>query len=101
MITDSLTVPSKDFYIDSTPIQTYIIEIVKSLIKTNSSLTPELTITHTAPSPADYALQDLVSGGYGFATKNEGNSLLEAFVNAQIRIAELEEKLTALEILEG
>ncbi len=35
------------------------------------------TITHTAPGTPDYAFQDLINvAGYGFATKDEGNTLL-------------------------
>jgi hypothetical protein len=34
-------------------------------------------ITHTAPGTPDYAIQDLTnSGGFGFATKDEGNTVL-------------------------
>lgn len=41
-------------------------------------------ITHTSPTSADYALQDLTNvGGYGFATKDEGNTLLSVVKNIQ------------------
>lgn len=56
-----------------------------------NTLTAQLsTITHTAPSTPDYALQDLTLSGYGFATKDEGNSLLKVVENLQVRVAEIE-----------
>lgn len=63
-----------------------------------TELTDELTtITFTAPSSADYALQDLTAdGGYGFKTKDEGNSVLAVIANLQTRVNELETKLVAL-----
>jgi hypothetical protein len=62
-----------------------------------AALTAQLTtITHTAPGTPDYALQDLTdSGGFGFATKDEGNSVLAVIANLQTRIAELEARLSA------
>lgn len=33
-------------------------------------------ITHTAPGTPDYAIQDLTAGGFGFVTKDEGNTVL-------------------------
>ena len=49
------------------------------------------TVTATAPSSADYALQDLTdTGGFGFKTKNEGNSLIAVVINLQARLAALE-----------
>lgn len=61
-----------------------------------AALTAQLTaITHTAPGTPDYALQDLVQNtGFGFATKDEGNSVLKVIANLQARLAEVE---TALE----
>lgn len=69
-----------------------------------TALTTQLTaITHTAPGTPDYALQDLVdsSGGaaFGFATKDEGNTLLSVVKNLQTRVGELETKLQALGLL--
>jgi len=66
-----------------------------------TALTTQLTsITHTAPGTPDYALQDLIdsSGGsaFGFATKDEGNTLLSVVANLQARVAELETKLQAI-----
>lgn len=49
------------------------------------------TITHTAPATPDYALQDLVQNtGFGFVTKDEGNTLLKVVANLQARVLELE-----------
>jgi hypothetical protein len=66
-----------------------------------TELTDELTsITHTAPGTPDYALQDLVeSTGFGFATKDEGNSVLAVIANLQTRQNEMETKLTAYGLL--
>jgi len=66
-----------------------------------TALTAQLTtVTHTAPGTPDFALQDLVdsSGGsaFGFATKDEGNTLLSVVANLQARVAELENKLQAI-----
>jgi len=56
--------------------------------KTTAALT---SITHTAPSTPDYALQDLVQNtGFGFATADEGNTLLSVVLNLQQRLAQLE-----------
>lgn len=48
------------------------------------------TITHTAPGTPDYAIQDLATSGYGFATKDEGNSVLKVVANLQVKVAEME-----------
>jgi hypothetical protein len=57
-----------------------------------AALTAQLTsITHTAPGTPDYAIQDLTnSSGYGFVTKDEGNTVLSVILNLQTRVAELE-----------
>lgn len=48
-------------------------------------------ITHTAPGTPDYAIQDLTnSSGYGFVTKDEGNTVLSVIKNLQARVADLE-----------
>lgn len=67
-----------------------------------TALTAQLTsITHTAPGVADYALQDLVQNtGYGFATKDEGNTALAVIANLQARVAAMETKLIALGLLQ-
>jgi hypothetical protein len=69
-----------------------------------TELTDELTsITHTAPGTPDYALQDLTDSSagatFGFATKDEGNTVLSVILNLQTRVNELETKLTALGLL--
>lgn len=63
-----------------------------------AALTAQLTtITHTAPSTPDYAIQDLVSSNHwGFASHDEGNTVLSVIKNLQTRVAELETKLVAL-----
>lgn len=66
-----------------------------------AALTTQLTsITHTAPGTPDYALQDLVQNtGFGFVTKDEGNTVLKVILNLQVRLAEAEAKLQALGLL--
>lgn len=69
-----------------------------------SEITDELsTITHTAPGTPDYAIQDLVDSGagsaFGFATKDEGNSVLAVIANLQARVNELETAMVALGFL--
>lgn len=57
-------------------------------------------ITFTAPGTPDYAIQDLTdSGGFGFVTKDEGNTVLSVIKNLQTRVAELESKLATYGIL--
>jgi len=57
-----------------------------------AAMTTQLTtITHTEPGTPDYAIQDLINtSAYGFATKDEGNSVLKVIKNLQVRVAELE-----------
>lgn len=66
-----------------------------------TALTTQLTsITHSAPGTPDYALQDLVQNtGFGFVTKDEGNTVLSVILNLQTRVSELETKLKALGLL--
>jgi hypothetical protein len=66
-----------------------------------SALTTALTsMTATAPGTADYAIQNLTnSGGYGFATQDEGNTVLAVIINLQTRINELESKLQNIGLL--
>ena len=57
--------------------------------------TQETTITHTAPSTADYAIQDLTTTTpFGFVTKDEGNTVLQVIANLQTRVQELEDHLS-------
>ena len=60
-----------------------------------SALTTQLTtITSTAPSAPDFAIQDLTnSTPFGFVTKDEGNSVLAVIANLQARVDELETAL--------
>jgi hypothetical protein len=65
-----------------------------------SALTTALThITHTAPGTPDYAVSNLVASGIGFATQDEGNTVLSVILNLQTRVDDLEEKLQALGLL--
>ena len=77
-----------------------------------TELTDELTdnitaITHTAPTTPDYAIQDLTdTGGFGFATKDEGNTVLAQIRELQLQVknlrtrnVELEDKLVAYGLL--
>jgi len=66
-----------------------------------TALTAQLTtLTYTAPSVADYAIQNLTStGGFGFVTADEGNSVLAVIKNLQDRVAQLETKLQSLGLL--
>lgn len=67
-----------------------------------TELTDELaTITHTAPGTPDYAIQDLTNiAPYGFASQDEGNTVLSVIANLQTRVKELEDKLTAYGLLQ-
>ena len=60
-----------------------------------AALTTQLTsITSTAPSTADYAIQDLTqTTPFGFATKDEGNTVLSVIANLQARLAQVESRL--------
>jgi len=66
-----------------------------------AEITDELTtITHTAPGMPDYAIQDLTnSSPYGFATQDEGNTVLSVIANLQARVNELETRLAGLGLL--
>lgn len=66
-----------------------------------TALTAALTaLTHTAPGTPDYAIQDLInSSAYGFASKDEGNTVLSVIVRLNTRVTELETKLVALGLL--
>ena len=64
-----------------------------------TALTTQLTtITFTAPTP-DYALQTVQLAGYGFATEDEGNTLLSVVANLQTRLAELESRISTFGFL--
>jgi len=58
------------------------------------------TITSTAPGTPDYAIQDLTqTTPFGFATKDEGNSVLAVIANLQTRVSQLETKLQTYGLL--
>jgi hypothetical protein len=58
------------------------------------------TITSTAPGTADYAIQDLTqTTPFGFATKDEGNTVLSVIANLQARVSQLETKLAVYGLL--
>jgi len=63
-----------------------------------AALTAQLTsITHTAPGTPDYAIQDLTNTSpYGFATKDEGNTVLSVVLNLQARLAQVEARLETI-----
>jgi hypothetical protein len=66
------------------------------IVQPTALTTQSTSITHTAPGTPDYAIQDLTNaGGFGFATKDEGNTVLAVILNLQTRVAELEAKLSA------
>jgi len=66
-----------------------------------TALTTQLTsLTHTAPGTPDYAVQDLTqTTPWGFASHDEGNSVLKVVVNLQTRVLELESRLQAAGLL--
>jgi len=66
-----------------------------------AALTTQLTsITSTAPSTADYAIQDLTqSTPFGFVTKDEGNSVLAVIANLQARLAQVESRLETVGLI--
>lgn len=66
-----------------------------------TALTAQLTtITSVAPGTPDYAIQDLTqTTPYGFATKDEGNTVLTVISNLQDRVAQLETRLKTYGLL--
>lgn len=66
-----------------------------------AALTTQLTtITSTAPSTADFAIQDLTqSTPFGFVTKDEGNSVLAVIANLQARLAQVESRLETVGLI--
>jgi len=56
------------------------------------------TITHTSPVTPDYSIQDLTdSGGFGFATKDEGNTILAQIRELQLQVKNLRTRNIQLE----
>jgi hypothetical protein len=66
-----------------------------------AALTTQLTsITSTAPSTPDYAIQDLTqTTPFGFVTKDEGNSVLSVIANLQARLAQVESRLETVGLI--
>ena len=68
-----------------------------------AELTDELAdnltaITHTSPTTPDYAIQDLTdTGGFGFATKDEGNTVLAQIRELQLQVKNLRTRNIQLE----
>jgi len=56
------------------------------------------TLTFTPPAVPDYAIQDLMHGGYGFKTLDEAQSVLAAIANLQTRLSAVEERLRVMGI---
>lgn len=70
-------------------------DIVK-LFKGTALTSPLTTITFTAPGTPDYAVADLTnSSPYGFASQDEGRTVLSVVANLQARVNELEARLQA------
>lgn len=58
------------------------------------------TITSTAPGTPDYAIQDLTqTTPFGFATKDEGNTVLAVIANLQTRLAQVESRLETVGLI--
>ena len=63
----------------------------------NALTAQDTSITHTAPGTPDFAIQDLTqTTPFGFATKDEGNTVLQVILNLQVRLAEVEARLEEL-----
>lgn len=60
-----------------------------------AALTAQLTtITCSSPGTPDYAIADLTATSpYGFASADEGQTVLKVIANLQIRLAEVEARL--------
>jgi len=66
-----------------------------------TALTAQLTtITCSAPGTPDYAIANLTTTTpYGFASADEGQTVLKVIANLQVRVGELETKLAAYGLL--
>ena len=64
---------------------------VTPVVKAAALTAAASAITHTAPGTPDAAIQDLVStaASFGYATKDEGNTVLRNIVTMQTEISEL------------
>lgn len=67
-----------------------------------TALTASLTTcTASAPGTPDYAIADLTATSpYGFASADEGQSVLKVIINLQTKVNELEAKLQAAGLLQ-
>lgn len=76
---------------------TSVLNSSAGLTETDALSAQLTTITHTAPGTPDYAIQDLTQATpFGFATKDEGNTVLSVIANLQARLAEVEDRLETL-----
>lgn len=66
-----------------------------------AALTSKLTtLTYTAPGTPDYAIADLTnSSPYGFASQDEGRTVLSVIANLQARVNDLEARLQTLGVV--
>ena len=57
-------------------------------------------ITHSEPGTPDYTIQDLTQvTPYGFVSADEAQTLLKVIKNLQVRVDELETRLSTIGIL--
>lgn len=93
--TKSIGIAYEDQYLNGATIQNPV------YTAKGAALTAQLTtITSTAPGTPDYAIQDLTSTTpFGFASKDEGNTVLSVIANLQTRVAQLESRLQALGLI--
>ena len=71
----------------SNPVQTAITASLTSLVQTGNATTP------------DFNIAPMVNGGWGFATQDEAETVLQVIVNMQTRINQLQARLQAANIL--
>lgn len=71
-------------------------EFFSDIITQGAALTTSLTtLTQAGAFTPDYAIQALGAGGFGFATLDEGETVLSVILNMQVRINQLEARLQA------
>lgn len=70
-------------------------------VSKGSALTTQLTtITFTAPTTPDYAIQNFTqTTPFGFVTADEANSVLSVIANLQSRVSQLEARLQSYGLL--
>jgi hypothetical protein len=93
--TKSIGIAYEDQYLNGATIQNPV------YTAKGAALTAQLTtITSTAPGTPDYAIQDLTdTTPFGFASKDEGNTVLSVIANLQTRVSQLESRLQALGLI--